>query len=181
MTLHFTIAPKLRTQISKFQFWGLDPTTCILIDRAWKNEQLLSRHLMIIYYGMRGMEVWMEQTHENDKKYSKNHNFSKIKRIRKIFSGYSSWRATLHFCFLEYHATTLPCYHMDPWYTIHMVPEWYYTKMDIIRLEIDCRVIFESISINFSKWFHYTIIVIGYNHLPKKTKNGVFSNDHKRR
>ena len=85
-------------------------------------------------------------------KSSKIHNFSKIKRIRKIFSGYSSWRAILHFCFLEYRATTLSCYHMGPWYTIHMVPEWYYTKMSINRLKIDWRVIFESISINFSKW-----------------------------
>ena len=114
-------------------------------------------------------------------KYSKNHNFSNIKWIRKIFSEYSSWRAILHFCFLEYRAITLSWYHMDPWYTTHMVPEWYYTETDINRLEIDWRVIFEAISIKYSKWFHYTIIIIGYNHLPKIIKNGVFSNDHKRR
>ena len=115
------------------------------------------------------------------KKFSKIHNFCKIKRIRKIFSEYSRWRAILHFCFLEYRATTLSCCHMGPWYTTQVVPEWYYTKMDINRLRIDWRVIFEPISINFSKWFHYTIILTGYNHLSKIVKNGVFSNDHKRR
>ena len=166
---------------SNFEILCKTPTNYIPFNAQWKTEQLLWRHLMVIYYGMRGMEVWMGQTHKNDKKYSKIHNFCKIKRIRKIFSGYSSWRAILHFCFLEYRAITLSCYHMGPWYTTHMVPEWYYTKMGIIRLEIDWRVIFESISINFSKWFHYTIIVIGYNHLSKMTKNVVFSNDHKRR
>ena len=114
-------------------------------------------------------------------KSSKIHNFCKIKSNWKIYSEYSSWRAILHFCFLDYRATTLPCCHMGPWYTTHMVPEWYYTKMDINRLEIDWRVIFESISINFSKWFHYIIIVIGHNHLLKKAKNGVTSNGHKRR
>ena len=45
--------------------------------------------------------------------------------------------------------------------------------MGINRLVIDWRIIFESISIDFSKWFHYTIIVMGYNHLSKKAKNGV--------
>ena len=126
---------------------------------------------MVIYYGMGVVP----------QKCSKIHNFSKIKRIRKISSKYSSWRAILHFCFLEYRATTLSCYHMGPWYTTHMVPKQYYTKMGINRLVIDWRIIFESISINFSKWFHYTIIVIGYNHLLKMIKNGVSSNDHKRR
>ena len=178
MTLHFTIAPKLAIQKLKFQFWGLDPIICIPIDRAHQTEQLLWRHLGDIYYGMHGMEICMGQTHENDKKI---HNFCKIKQIRKIFSEYSSWRTMLHFCFLEYRAITLPCYHMGPWYTTHMIPEWYAIKMGISRLEIDWRVIFESISINFSKWFHYTIIVIGHNHLSKKAKNEVTSNDHKKR
>ena len=41
------------------------------IDRAHQTEQLLWRHLMVIYYGMRGMEVWMSQTHENDKNFQK--------------------------------------------------------------------------------------------------------------
>ena len=41
------------------------------IDSPWKTEQLLWRHLMVIYYGMRGMEVWMGQTHENDKNIQK--------------------------------------------------------------------------------------------------------------
>ena len=58
-TYNITIAPKLATQISKFQFWGLDPTTCIPFDRAHQTEQLLWRHLMVIYYSMRGMKVWM--------------------------------------------------------------------------------------------------------------------------
>ena len=53
-------------------------------------------------------------------KFSKIHNFSKIKRIRKIFSEYSNLRVILRFCFLEYCAITLPCYHMGPWYTTHM-------------------------------------------------------------
>ena len=51
-TYNITIAPKLATQISKFQFWGLDPTICIPIDRVHQTEQLLWRHLMVIYYGM---------------------------------------------------------------------------------------------------------------------------------
>ena len=93
----------------------------------------------------------MGQTHENDK-YSKIHTFCKIKRIRKIFSGYSSRRAVLHFCFLEYRATTLPCYHMGPWYTTQMAPEYSYSKMGINRLEIEWRIIFESISTKYSKW-----------------------------
>ncbi|PAV58632.1 hypothetical protein WR25_06149 [Diploscapter pachys] len=37
----------------------------------------------------------------------------------------------------EYRAITLSCYHMGPWHITHMVPEWYYTKMDINQLEID--------------------------------------------
>ena len=61
-TYNITIAPKLATQISKFQFWGLDPTTCIPFDRAHQTEQLLSRHHMVIYYGMRGIAVWMDLT-----------------------------------------------------------------------------------------------------------------------
>ena len=105
--------------------------------------------------------VWYGGLNGSDpRKWQKIHNFSKIKRIRKIFSEYNRLRIILHFCFLEYRATTLPCCHMGPWYTTHMVPEWYYTKMGINRLEIDWRVIFESISINFNKWFHYTIIAL---------------------
>ena len=128
---------------------------------------------MVIYYGIRGMEVWMDQTHENDKNIQI-HNFCKIKWIRKIFSEYSRLRTILHFCFLEYRAITLSCYHMGPWYTTHMVPEWYYTKMGINRLEIDWRVIFESISINFSKWLHYTIIVLAITTCRKWPKIGCF-------
>ena len=70
-TYNITIAPKLATQISKFQFWGLNPTTCISFDRAHQTEQLLSRHHMVIYYGMRGIEDWMGQTRENDKNFQK--------------------------------------------------------------------------------------------------------------
>ena len=44
----------------------------------------------------------------------------------------------------------------------------------IDRFEIGWRVIFESISINFSKWFHYTIIVFGYNYIEKDQKWGIF-------
>ena len=99
-------------------------------------------------------------------KFSKIHNFLKIKRTRKIFSGYSSWRAILHFCFLEYRATTLPCYHMGPWYTTHMVLEWYYTKMDIIRLKIDWGVIFESSSTKYSKWLTPQDRYIFRKHIP---------------
>ena len=103
-------------------------------------------------------------------KMTKIHNFSKIKRIRKIFSEYSSWRTILHFCFPEYHAITLPCYHMGSWYTTHMVPEWYYTKMGINRLEIDWRVIFEPISTKYSKWFHRNIFGYSRNDLLKMIK-----------
>ena len=71
MTLHFTIAPKLATQKSKFQLWGLDPTICIPIYRAHQTEQLLLRYLMVIYNSMCGMEVWTDQTHENDKNIQK--------------------------------------------------------------------------------------------------------------
>jgi len=136
-------------------------------------------------YGYLLLYVWYSGLNGSDprkwQKFSKNHNFSKIKLNWKILSEYSSWRAILHFCFLEYRATTLSWYHMGPWKTTHMAPKWYYIKMGINRLEIDWRVIFESISISFSKWFRYTIIVVGYNHLLKKTKNGVTSSDHKRR
>ena len=123
--------------------------------------------------------VWYGDLNGSDprkwQKYSKIHNFSKIKRIRKIFSEYNSWRTILHFCFPEYRTITLSYYHMGPWYTTHMAPEWYYTKMDINQLEIDWRVIFEPISINFNKWFHYIVIVIGYNHLSKKDQKwGIF-------
>ena len=34
-----------------------NPTNYISIDRAHQTEQLLSRHLMVIYYSMRGMKV----------------------------------------------------------------------------------------------------------------------------
>ena len=71
-TYNITIAPKLGTKISKFQFWGLNPTTCIPFDRAHQTEQLLSRHHMVIYYGMRGIEDWMGQTRENDKIFQEN-------------------------------------------------------------------------------------------------------------
>jgi len=84
MTLHFTIAPKLATQISKFQFYMLNLTICIPIDRAHQAEQILWRHLMIIYYGMRGMEVWMDQTHENDKNVQKFITFRKSNEFEKF-------------------------------------------------------------------------------------------------
>ncbi len=145
-----------------------NPHKLYTIQRAMKNWATFVKttHGYLLWYawygGLNGSDPRKWQ------KYSKIHNFSKIRRIRKFFSGYSSWRTILHFCFLEYRAITLPCYHMGPWYTTHMAPEWYHTKIDINQLEIDWRVIFESISISFSKWFHYTIIVVGYNHLPKK-------------
>ena len=65
MTLHFNIAPKLATQISKFQFWRSDPTICIPIDRAHQTEQLLWRHLMVVYYGMCDTASWSGHRHKN--------------------------------------------------------------------------------------------------------------------
>ena len=52
------------------------------IDSPWKTKQLLLRHLMVIYYGMRGIEVWMGQTHENDKKFI---TFRKSNEFEKSF------------------------------------------------------------------------------------------------
>ena len=98
---------------------------------------------------------------------------------RNLF-GISQLKDNTSFLPSEYYATTLLCYHMGQSYTTHMALEWYAIKMGISRLEIDWRVIFESISTKYSKWFHYTIIVIGYNHLLKMAKNGVSSNSHKR-
>ena len=108
----------------------------------------------------------MGQTHENDKNLQKFITFRKSNQIEKSFRNIAVEGQQL-FLFLEYHAITLLCHHMGPQYITHMILEWYAIKMGIIRLVIDWRVIFESISINFSKWFHYTIIVIDYSHLPK--------------
>ena len=55
------------------------------IDSPWKTEQLLWRHLMVIYYGMRGMEVWMGQTHKNDKNIQKFITFRKTDEFGKSF------------------------------------------------------------------------------------------------
>jgi len=40
---------------------------------------------MIIYYGMRGMEIWMCQTHENDKNIQKFITFLKSNEFEKSF------------------------------------------------------------------------------------------------
>ena len=40
---------------------------------------------MVIYYGMRGMEVWMGQTHENDKNIQKFITFRKSDEFEKSF------------------------------------------------------------------------------------------------
>ena len=40
---------------------------------------------MIIYYGMRGMEVWMSQTHENDRNFQKFITFVKSNEFEKSF------------------------------------------------------------------------------------------------
>ena len=72
-------------------------------------------------------------------------------KIEKSFRN-TVVEGNISFCFLEDRATTLPCYHMSPWYTTHMVLEWYAIKIGINRLEIDWKVIFESISTKYSKW-----------------------------
>ena len=38
---------------------------------------------MVIYYGMRGMKVWMDQTHENDKNIQKFIIFVKSNEFKK--------------------------------------------------------------------------------------------------
>ena len=48
---------KCADQNSKFKNFKKNPIMCIPFGRARKTEQLLRRHYMIIYYGMRGMEV----------------------------------------------------------------------------------------------------------------------------
>ena len=42
---------------------------------------------MIIYYGMRGMEVWRSQTHENDKNIQKLITFRKSNEFEKSFQN----------------------------------------------------------------------------------------------
>ena len=55
------------------------------IDSPWKTEQLLWRHLMVIYYGKHGIEVWIDQTHENDKNIQKFITFVKSNEFEKSF------------------------------------------------------------------------------------------------
>ena len=123
------------TQISEFQFQWLDPTICIPFDRAHQTEQFCED---TIWFPIMICVAWRFEWIRPTK-------ITKIKRIQEIFSKYSSWRAALHFCFLEYRAAILPCYYMGPWYTTHT---------GLVRIQeifAIARILFDSCSL-FVEW-----------------------------